>query len=100
MIVPVIASSEDSIEPLMVYALLNSQRDSTIILDSVAEELKARPVDVDLKLSTMTTTSTIKCQKIKNMRIRRFIVKKYLLYLRAYTIHVICISRLHIHLQI
>ena len=49
MIVPVFVSSEDSIKPLMVYALLDSQSDSTFILDSVAEELKARSVDVDLK---------------------------------------------------
>ena len=37
MIVPVFVSSEDSIEPLMVYALLDSQIDSTFILYSVAE---------------------------------------------------------------
>ena len=67
MIVPVFVSPENSIEPLMVYALLYPQSDSTFILDYVAEELKAQSVDVDLKLSTMTTTSTIKCQKIKNM---------------------------------
>ena len=50
MIVPVFVSSEDSIERLMVYALLDSQSDITFILDSVAEELKARSVDVDLKV--------------------------------------------------
>ena len=37
MIVLVFVSSEDSIEPLMVYARLDSQSDSTSILDSVAE---------------------------------------------------------------
>ena len=96
MIVPVFVSSEDSIEPLMVYALLDSQSDSTFILDSVAEELKARSVDVDLKLSTMTTTSTIKCQKIKNLRIRGFYSEKILSIPTAYTRDVIPISRFHI----
>ena len=96
MIVPVFVSSEDSTEPLMVYALLDSQSDSTFILDSVAEELKARSVDVDLKLSTMTTTSTIKCQKIKNLRIRGFYSEKILSIPTAYTRDVIPINRLHI----
>ena len=80
----------------MVYALLDSQSDSTFILDSVAKELKARSVDVDLKLSTMTTTSTIKCQKIKNLRNRGFYSEKILSIPTAYTRDVIPISRLHI----
>ena len=89
MIVSVVVSSEDSIEPLMVYAPLDSQSDRTCILESVAEELKARSVDIDLKLSTMTTTSTIKCQKINNLRIRGFYSEKntnytYCIYTRCY----------------
>ena len=96
MIVPVFVSSEDSFEPLMVYALLNSQSDSTFILDSVAEELKGLTVDVYLKLSTMTTTSTIKCQKIKNLRIRGFYSEKIQTIPTAYTRDVIPIRRLHI----
>ena len=96
MIVPVFVSSEDSIEPLVIYALLDSQSDSTFILDSVAEELKARSVDIDLKLYTMTTTSTIKCQKIKNQRIRGFYSEKIQSIPTAYTRDVIPINRLHI----
>ena len=74
----------------------DSQSDSTFILDSVSEELKARSVDVDLKLSTMTTTSTIKCQKINNLRIRGFYSEKILSIPIAYTRDVIPINRLHI----
>ena len=97
MIVPVFVSSEDSIKPLMVYALLDSQTDRTFILDSIAKELKARSVNVDLKLSTMTTTSTIKCRKIKNLRIRGLYSEKILTIPIAHTRDVIHISRLHIH---
>ena len=45
-----------------VYAMLDTQSDATFVLDSTADKLDAPYNNTELKLTTMTSTSTIKCR--------------------------------------
>ena len=49
MIVPVFVSSDDSAEHILVYALQDSQSDSTLILDIVADKLSTSSEAIDLR---------------------------------------------------
>ncbi len=71
MIVPVYVSHEQ--EPkkeILAYALLDTQSDTTFILDETLKQLAAPSTETTLKLSTMTNTSRIKSQRAKNLMIR------------------------------
>ena len=96
MIVPVFVSSENSNESILIYALQDSQSDSTFISDAVASQLNTRSERVNLRLSTMTNTSTIQCRKFKNLKIRGFDCEKALTVPTTYTREIIPASRDHI----
>ena len=74
MIVPVWVSTQ--IEPekeYLVYALLDTQSDTTFILDQTAKDLNAQAVDVALKLTTMTSRDElIHCKKYSDIVVRGF----------------------------
>ena len=70
MIVPIDVYSNNSDKVVRIYALQDSQSDSTFILDSVADQLEPRSENTKLRLSTMTNTSIVTIRKINNLKIR------------------------------
>ncbi|XP_077385926.1 uncharacterized protein LOC144023873 [Festucalex cinctus] len=83
-------------EEVLVYALLDSQSDSTFILSEVADTLKAKKDHIKLKLTTMTTTSTVNSQKVNNLQIRGYYSRKKISLPPAYTREFIPANRDHI----
>ena len=73
MIVPVFLSITTSEDSVLVYALLNIQSDSSFVLESVANKINAKSENTSLKLTTMTSTSTITCKKYNNLTNRGFL---------------------------
>lgn len=71
-IIPVYVSTPaDSNNEVMVYALLDSQSDSSFILEEVADSLDASTEQVKLKLSTMSSKKTIvHCKRIRDLQVR------------------------------
>ncbi|KAK0146795.1 hypothetical protein N1851_013915 [Merluccius polli] len=71
-IVPVwVSSIKQPDQEVLVYALLDTQSDTTFILDEVAQDLDTRKENVCLRLSTMSNRSTdIPCQKLTNLQVR------------------------------
>ncbi|KAK3102368.1 hypothetical protein FSP39_010852 [Pinctada imbricata] len=74
MIVPVwVSTKENPSCEILTYALLDTQSDTTFILDEMCEALKASRQDVRLSLSTMTAMHTIvNCSKVLNIQVRGF----------------------------
>ena len=71
MIVPVYLSTlESPDDEVLVYALLDTQSDTTFILEEVGEKLETNSIPTKLRLSTMTSTSTIDCNRFSNLQIR------------------------------
>lgn len=72
MIVPVYVSYKANPEKeIMVYALLDSQWDSTFTIESVPRQLNAPTEKTSLQLSTMTSKEkSISCQLVKDLIIR------------------------------
>ena len=97
MVVPVyISSSEDHNNELLVYAMLDTQSDTTFLLSSAADKLNVKGESTKLRVSTMTTTTSIKCNKIKNLLVRGVNSKSSLSIPAAYTRDVIPTNREHI----
>ncbi len=73
-IIPVwISSITQTAQEFLVYTLLDSQSDTTFILNEVAEALDASKQQVKLKLSTMASrTTVISSQKVKYLHVRGF----------------------------
>ena len=73
MIVPVWVSSQSNSKEILVYALLDTQSDTTFILDDIAEETGAIPLKTALKLTTMTSKSQlIQCNRFQDLTIRGY----------------------------
>lgn len=71
MIVPVlISSTENPSEEIPIYALLDTQSDTTFILDETLEKLSTQSTPTKLKLTTMTNTSTINSKRANNLVVR------------------------------
>jgi hypothetical protein len=71
MIIPVyLSSSDDPDNECLVYALLDTQSDTTFVLEETGESLNATSEPTRLKLSTMTSTSVIDCQRYTGLQIR------------------------------
>ena len=83
-------------EEVLVYALLDSQSDSTFILSEVADKLKANKDQIKLKLTTMTATSTVNSQRVNNLQVRGFYSRKKISLPPAYTREFIPANRAHI----
>nr|XP_061819695.1 uncharacterized protein LOC133608465 [Nerophis lumbriciformis] len=77
-IVPVwVSSSKQPENEILTYALLDTQSDTTFILDQVAQELNTKKENVCLRLSTMSSVSTvIPCQKLSNLQVRGYDLEK------------------------
>ena len=82
--------------PILVYALQDSQSDSAFILDIVADKLSTRSDAINLRVSTMTTTSTIKWRRIKNKQVRGFYSTKFITIPTTYIREDIPMKRSHI----
>ncbi len=64
MTIPVyVSSTGDASKEILVYALLDTQSDSSFISKKVADQLKAPCESAKLKVSTMNSTSVNKCKK-------------------------------------
>ncbi|XP_064642266.1 uncharacterized protein LOC135496725 [Lineus longissimus] len=74
MIVPVWVSSHDNPNcEALVYALLDTQSDTTFIQDLTAGKLRTQSQPVTLKLTTMTSRSeTIQCHRFQNLKVRAY----------------------------
>jgi hypothetical protein len=74
MVVPVwISSTDKPDEELLVYALLDTQSDTTFILNHTSEKLDTSSESVQLKLTTMTAREHIvNCHKFKNLLLRGY----------------------------
>lgn len=84
-------------QEVLVYALLDSQSDTTFILNEVAEALDASKEQVKLKLSTMTSrTTVVSSQKVKDLQVRGFYSGKRISLPPVYTREFIPANKTHI----
>ena len=96
-IVPVwLSSATQRTEEVLVYALLDSQSDTTFVLSEVADALDVEKGQVKLKLSTMTSTTVIQSQRVKNLQVRGFHLGKRITLPPSYTRDFIPANRTHI----
>ena len=71
MIVPVYLSTTDKpYEEHLTYAMLDTQSDTTFVLEETSLKLNTKSEPSRLKLSTMTSTETIECRRFHNLQIR------------------------------
>ena len=78
------------------YALQDSQSDSTFILDSVADELDLKLENVDLRLSTIISTTDITTRKVDGITISGINNSKKIFINTAYTRNNLHVNRSHI----
>ena len=73
-VIPVwVSTAHEPDHEVLVYALLDTQSDTTFILKETAEALNAKSESVQLKLSTMASKDTrISCQKLTGLQVRGF----------------------------
>ena len=74
MVVPVYVSHQDAPnKEVLVYALLDTQSDTTFIQEDIQEELGIEGQDVTLSLSTMSTKGQmVPSKRIRGLRVRKF----------------------------
>lgn len=86
-IVPVYLSSVNEPEKeILTYALLDTQSDSTFVLEDLAKELNVATQPLQLKLSTMTAVDTvIPSQSVVGLQVRSFHNHNHILLQQAYT---------------
>ena len=97
-VVPVWVSSlsQPQIE-VLVYALLDTQSDSTFVTQETSDRLHADTQPVRLKLTTMTARdSVINCQRVTGLRVRGFASDASILLPPAYTRDFIPVEEAHI----
>ncbi|XP_028298181.1 uncharacterized protein LOC114460481 isoform X2 [Gouania willdenowi] len=97
-IVPVyVSTNSEPSKEVLVYALLDTQSDSSFILNEVADNLDTKKTQVKLKLSTMSSKkTTVPCTKLEALQIRGLFSKKKLTVPVAYTREFIPANRGHI----
>ncbi|XP_067432783.1 uncharacterized protein [Thunnus thynnus] len=97
-IIPVwLSSTSQAAQEVLVYALLDSQSDTTFILSEVAETLEVNKRQVKLKLSTMTSRTTlVSSQRVDNLQVRGFYTDKKISLPPVYTRDFIPANRTHI----
>lgn len=97
MTVPVYISTED--EPskeTLIYALLDTQSDTTFITDETTKRLNAQAESTRLKISTMTSSTVVDSMKVKGLRIRGINSKQTISLPMTYTRSYIPMNRSHI----
>lgn len=97
-IIPVwLSSTSQSAREVLVYALLDSQSDTTFVLSDVADTLETDKEQVKLRLSTMTArTTVVSSQKVSNLQVRGFYSSKRISLPPVYTREFIPANRTHI----
>ncbi|XP_020556659.2 uncharacterized protein LOC110014220 [Oryzias latipes] len=97
-IVPVYVSTQsDPTKEVLTYALLDSQSDSSFILDEVVAGLDVNSERVKLKLSTMSSRATIvPCERIQGLQIRGLSCSKRITVPVVYTREFIPANHKHI----
>ena len=98
MIVPVWVSAVDQPnQEVLVYALLDTQSDTSFVLEDTAAALSAQKTPVQLKLSTMTSTEcVIRCNAVRGIQVRGFSSHTYVPISCAYTKDYIPVEKTHI----
>ncbi|XP_028323938.1 uncharacterized protein LOC114476536 [Gouania willdenowi] len=97
-ILPVwVSSTNYPDKEVLVYALLDSQSDTSFILDEVAQDLNTDKSKASLRLSTMSTKSTvIPCEKLVNLQVRGYKCGKKIILPPVFTREFIPVNRSHI----
>ncbi|XP_030611515.1 uncharacterized protein LOC115798709 isoform X1 [Archocentrus centrarchus] len=97
-IIPVwVSAVKEPNKETLVYALLDTQSDTTFILEETARSLKAKGEQVKLKLSTMASkTTVVSCQRLSGLQVRGFNSEKKITLPTAYTRKFIPANRDHI----
>lgn len=97
-IVPVyMSSTREPQKEILTYALLDTQSDSTFILEDLLEELDAETKPVQLKLSTMTAVDTVIASKsVGGLQVRGIQSEKQIQLRQAYTRDFIPVDRSYI----
>ncbi|KAJ8409951.1 hypothetical protein AAFF_G00209920 [Aldrovandia affinis] len=97
-IVPVLmSSSEEPQREVLTYALLDTQSDSTFILEDLLEELNVDTQPVQLKLSTMTAIDTVIASKsVSGLQVRGLHSEKQIQLRQAYTRNFIPVDKSYI----
>nr|XP_043906906.1 uncharacterized protein LOC122785246 [Solea senegalensis] len=97
-IVPVLVSSATVPQKeILTYALLDTQSDSTFILEDLASELNVDTQSVQLKLSTMTAVNTVIASKTAfGLQVRGLNSDTYVQIKQAYTRDFIPVDKSHI----
>ncbi|XP_061767092.1 uncharacterized protein LOC133559382 isoform X1 [Nerophis ophidion] len=97
-ILPVWVSSTNHPEKeVLVYALLDSQSDTSFILDEVVQDLNTDKSKASLRLSTMSAKSTvIPCEKLVNLQVRGYKWGKKIILPPVFTREFIPVNRSHI----
>lgn len=94
---PKIASKESGDNEVLVYSLLDSQSDSSFILEEVADSLDANTEQVKLKLSTMSSKKTIvHCKRLRNLQVRGIFSADRITVPTTYTREFISANKKHI----
>ena len=98
MIVPVYISHCDSPESeILIYALLDTQSDTTFVLEDTCNALGLTGIDVKLSLSTMYAENrVVESQKIKGLSVRGFNSSLRISLPPAYTRNIMPANREHI----
>ena len=96
MIVPVwVSSKKNPNKEHLVYALLDTQSDTTFILEKTADKLNARPEVT--RLSTLSVRdSTIQCKQFTDLRVRGYSTNVYIDLPTTYSMNFIPTDRSHI----
>ena len=83
-------------EEFLVYCMLDTQSDTSFITEGAAKRLNTSNDYTDLKLSTMTSTSVVRCRKICDLRIRGMNETKFISLPTVYSRDHIPLKRSHI----
>ncbi|XP_021324883.3 uncharacterized protein [Danio rerio] len=97
-IVPVLVSSTTNPQKeILTYALLDTQSDSTIVLEDLVTELNVNTQSVQLKLSTMTAVNTVIASKVAcGLQLRGLNSETYIQLKQTYTRDFIPVEKSHI----
>ena len=98
MIVPVwVSAVGEPNQEVLVYALLDTQSDTSFVLEDTAVALSVQKTPVQLKLSTMTSTECVlRCNAVRGIQVRGFSSHTYVPISCAYTKDYITFEKMHI----
>lgn len=97
-IIPVwVSTTSEPDSEVLVYALLDTQSDTTFLLEETSKALHTKNDQVQLRLSTMASQNTIApCQRVTGLQVRRFYSDKVIPLPVTYTRDFIPANRDHI----